>query len=52
MAKEIDQLNYKVILDDAEFNEKITADLKTAETFNTQMSRVLDIKKQLSLIHI
>lgn len=48
MAKEIDQLNYKVILDDAEFNEKIAADLKTAETFNTQMSRILDFKKQIA----
>lgn len=52
MAKEIDQLNYKVILDDAEFNEKIAADLKTAETFNTQMSRVLDFKKQIANIDV
>lgn len=52
MAKEIDQLNYKVILDDAEFNQKIAADLKTAETFNTQMSRVLDIKKQIANVDV
>ena len=48
MGKEIDQLNYKVILDDADFNAKIAADLKTAEAFNTQMSRVLDIKRQIA----
>lgn len=52
MAKEIDQLNYKVILDDAEFNQKIAADLKTAENFNTQMSRVLDIKKQIAHVDV
>lgn len=48
MAKEIDQLDYKVILDDKEFDARIKADLKLAQDFNTQMSQLLDIKKKVS----
>ena len=48
MGKEIDQLNYKVILDDEAFNSKIVTDLETARTFNRTMSEVLEIKKRIS----
>lgn len=48
MAKEIDQLNYKVIFDDKEFDAKIKADLKLAKDFNIQMSQLLDIKNKAS----
>ena len=48
MGKEIDQLNYKVILDDEAFNSKITTDLATARAFNKSMSEVLEIKKKVS----
>lgn len=48
MGKEIDQLNYKVILDDEAFNSKITTDLATARAFNRSMSEVLEIKKKVS----
>lgn len=47
MAKEIDQLNYKVILDDEDFNKKIKADIKAAETLNTDVSKLLDLKKKV-----
>ena len=48
MGKEIDQLNYKVILNDEEFNQKIKADLAAAQNFNAQMSQVLDIKRKIA----
>ncbi|MGM9736963.1 MAG: hypothetical protein ACI3ZT_00955, partial [Candidatus Cryptobacteroides sp.] len=48
MGKEIDQLNFKVILNDEDFNRKIKEDLAVAQSFNTQMSNVLDIKKQIA----
>lgn len=48
MAKEIDQLNYKVILDDKEFDARIKADLQLAKDFNIQMSQLLDIKNKAS----
>jgi hypothetical protein len=48
MAGEIDKLDFKVILDDAEFNSKIGADLKTAQEFNRSMSDILTIKKRIS----
>ncbi|MBQ6097574.1 MAG: hypothetical protein IJK99_07485, partial [Bacteroidales bacterium] len=48
MGKEIDQLNYKVILNDEDFNQKIKADLAAAQNFNAQMSQVLDIKRKIA----
>ncbi|MBQ6097917.1 MAG: hypothetical protein IJK99_09240 [Bacteroidales bacterium] len=48
MAGEIDKLDFKVILNDAEFNTKIEADLKLAQNFNRSMSDVLVIKRQIS----
>lgn len=47
MAKEIDQLNFKVILDDKDFNDQIKADIKAAETLNTDVSKLLDLKKKV-----
>ncbi len=52
MAKEIDQLNYKVIVDDKEFDAKIKADLKLAKDFNIQMSQLLEIKSKASAMDV
>jgi DNA repair exonuclease SbcCD ATPase subunit len=49
MANNIDNLNFKVILDDREFNTKIKADLKLAKDLNTQMSQLLDVQKKLQI---
>lgn len=47
MANEIDQLNFKVILDDKDFDAKIKADIKAAETLNTDVSKLLELKKKV-----
>lgn len=47
MAKEIDQINFKVILDDNDFEKQIKSDLATAQKFNVSMSQLLDMKKKL-----
>ena len=44
----IEQLNFEVILNDKAFNKAIEADLKAAENLNTQLSRILNLKKQLN----
>ena len=46
MAGEIDNINFKVILDDIEFDERIKRDLATAKAFNTTVSQLLNVKKQ------
>lgn len=44
----IDELNFKVILDDAEFNEKAQKDIKTAEKLNISLSKYLEVKGKLN----
>ncbi len=52
MAKTIDQLNYKVILEDKDFDARIKADLKLAKDFNVQMSQLLEIKSKASAMDV
>ncbi|MBR3291366.1 MAG: hypothetical protein IKI66_04205 [Bacteroidales bacterium] len=47
MAGEIDQLNFKVILDDDEFNKKIQNDIAAAQKLNTSVSTLLSAKKKI-----
>lgn len=43
----IDNLNFKVILDDKEFNEKVEKDIKTAKRLNASPSDYLTAKNKL-----
>ena len=43
----IDNLNFKVILDDKEFNEKVETDIKTAKRLNASLSDYLTAKNKL-----
>lgn len=43
----IDNLNFKVILDDKEFNEKVEKDIKTAKRLNASLSDYLTAKNKL-----
>ncbi len=43
----IDELNFKLILDDNEFNKKIDAEIKQAEKLNVKLSDLLTIKAKL-----
>lgn len=45
--KNIGNLNFKVILDDKEFNEKILKDIKAADDLNTSLSELLEVKKKV-----
>ena len=47
MNSNIDNLNFKVILDDENFNDKIDKDIKAAKELNTQLSTLLEIKGKL-----
>ena len=40
----VDNLNFKVIIDDAQFNKKIKAMEDMAKRFNTSVSNILNIK--------
>ena len=40
-------LNFKVILDDAEFNEKIEKDVQLAKDLNTSLSSLLEVKAKV-----
>lgn len=44
MAGTIEDLNFKVILDDKDFNERIKSDINMAERLNTSLSKILSIK--------
>ena len=50
MPGTIDQLNFQVILDDKEFDKKVQEDIKLAEKLNTQLSKLLDVKKQVNSV--
>ena len=43
----IDNLNFKVILDDEEFNKKVEKDIKAAKKLNTQLSKYLEVRAKL-----
>ena len=47
MSGTIDELNFKVILDDSEFNSKAEKDIKTAQKLNAQLSQYLDVKSKI-----
>lgn len=42
----IDNLNFKIILDDKDFDSRVKADIELAKRLNVEVSRLLDIKKQ------
>lgn len=46
----VDNLNFKVILDDKDFNTKIRADIDLAKTLNAQLSTLLQAKVNLSSV--
>lgn len=44
---EIDNLNFKVILDDKDFNDKVQKDISTAKELNTSLTQLLDVKAKI-----
>ena len=46
----IEELNFKLIVDDAEFNAKVKDVLKTAQDLNANLSQILDIKQKISSV--
>ena len=44
----IDELDFKVILHDEEFDGKIQADIQLAKQFNTELSRLLEVKRKVT----
>ena len=48
---EIDNLNFKVILDDKEFAQKVKDDIALAKELNTSLSTLLDMKRQIGKIN-
>lgn len=46
----IDNLNFKIILDDAEFNAKVKSDLNLAKAFNVEVSKLLDIRAEAASV--
>ena len=46
----VEQLNFKLIVDDAEFNAKVKDTQKAAEELNANLSQILDIKNKISSV--
>ena len=46
----VDNLNFKVILDDTDFNNRIRKDIKNAQNLNIQLSKLLQVKANLTKI--
>lgn len=44
----IDNLNFKIILDDQDFNKQIAKDLQLAKDLNTEVSKFLDFQRQMA----
>lgn len=44
----IDNLNFKIILDDQDFNKQIAKDLQLAKDLNTEVSKLLDFQRQMA----
>ena len=42
----IDNLNFKVILDDDDFDKKLKADMALAKKFNTSLTNVLEARRK------
>lgn len=42
----IDNLNFKIILDDKDFNEQVKKDLDLAKSLNVELSQLIDFKKK------
>lgn len=47
MQGTIDQLNFKVILDDAEFGQKVEKDIEAAKRLNVSLSKYLELKRKM-----
>lgn len=47
---QLEQLNFQVILDDVEFNKKVTAIKQAADDLNTTLTNILNIKGSISPI--
>lgn len=45
----IDNINFKIILDDKDFNKQIKDDIELAQKLNTQVACLLNLKKQVAL---
>lgn len=48
----IDNLNFKIILDDESFDTQVKADIALAKELNTQLSTLLNVKAQVGKTHI
>lgn len=48
MSSTIDQLNFKVILDDKSFNEKVQKDIEAAKKLNVQLTQLLNLKARVA----
>ena len=48
MSGNVDNLNFKVILDDQDFNDKVQKDIQAAKDLNVQLSALLRAKADLS----
>lgn len=46
----IDNLNFKIILDDQDFNKQIAKDLQLAKDLNTEVSKLLDFQSQMASV--
>lgn len=46
----IDNLNFKVILNDTDFNKRVKADIEAAKKLNTQLSTLLNVKAKINSI--
>lgn len=44
----IDNLNFKIILDDQDFNKQIAKDLQLAKDLNTEVSKLLDFQSRMA----
>ena len=44
----LDNLNFKVILDDKDFDKQIKKDLQLAKMLNTEVSRLLDLQGKVA----
>lgn len=50
MGKNIDNLNFKVILDDKDFDTRVKADIQLAKDLNIELSKLLQAKVNLNTI--
>lgn len=47
MPGTIDQLNFKVVLDDTEFNQKVDKDIEAAKRLNVSLAKYLELKRKM-----